>query len=195
MKKLWSAVLASALLVMWLGLAPAVAEGPKKKENGKPGAVLAEVMSVTASVEAIDQAKRTLTLKLPDGTKKTVKVGKEVINFDRIKAGDQLKTTYYESVAVFVRKSDEPPVETEVGTVRVAPKGAKPGIMVADISEITAKVEAIDYKNRMVTLKGPEGQSGTFTVDRRVKRFMAIKPGDELVVRITDALAVAVETP
>ena len=62
-------------------------------------------------------------------------------------------------------------------------------------SEITAKVEAIDYKKRTVTLKGPEGNVRTFTVDKSVKKFSNVKVGDELVVRVTDALAIVVEKP
>ena len=195
MKRLLSIAVALAVLVTWSGLAMAQTQSPKKKDGGKPGAVLAEVITATATVSAVDAAKRTVTLKLPDGSVKTAKVGNEVKNFDQIKAGDVLKATYYESVAVFVRKSDDKASDTEIGTVRVAPKGGKPGIMVADTSEITAKVEAIDYKNRTVTLKGPEGRSATFTVDKRVKKFMAVKVGDELVVRVTDAFVVAVDAP
>ena len=36
---------------------------------------------------------------------------------------------------------------------------------------ITASVEAINYTNREVTLKGPLGNTVTFTVDQRVKRL------------------------
>src|SRR5689334_7457370 len=43
---------------------------------------------------------------------------------------------------------------------------------------VTAKVEAIDYTNREVTLKGPLGNSVTFTVEERVKRFNEVHVGD-----------------
>jgi hypothetical protein len=195
MKKALNAVLVMALILICGQLALAETEGAKKKDGRKPGAVIAESVTVEATVEAVDAAKRTVTLKRADGTQKTIKAGKEIKNFEQIKAGDKLKATYFESIAVFVRKAEDKPVADELQTVRVAPKGGKPGILVTDTSEITAKVEAIDYKNRTVTLKGPEGRSGTFTVDRRVKRFMAVKVGDELVVRVTDAVLAAVETP
>jgi hypothetical protein len=42
----------------------------------------------------------------------------------------------------------------------------------------TASVEAIDYKTREVTLKGPLGNEVTFTVDERVKRLDEVKVGD-----------------
>ena len=43
---------------------------------------------------------------------------------------------------------------------------------------ITASVEAISPTNREITLKGPLGNTATFTVDQRVKRFDEIKVGD-----------------
>jgi hypothetical protein len=48
----------------------------------------------------------------------------------------------------------------------------------AALVSVTAKVEAIDYTNREVTLKGPLGNKVTFTVDQSVKRLNEIKEGD-----------------
>src|SRR5262245_53725351 len=43
---------------------------------------------------------------------------------------------------------------------------------------VTASVESIDLEKREVTLKGPLGNSVTFTVDQRVKRLNEVKVGD-----------------
>lgn len=43
---------------------------------------------------------------------------------------------------------------------------------------IKASVEAVDYTNREVSLKGPLGNTVTFVVDPKVKRFKEIKVGD-----------------
>ena len=61
--------------------------------------------------------------------------------------------------------------------------------------EVTAKVTAIDYNKRTVTLKGPEGNEKTIGVDENVKNFDQIKVGDEVVVRHTEALAISVAKP
>ena len=156
---------------------------------------MVEAVTASATVTAIDAAARTLTLKLPDGTTRAYKVDQAVRNFDQIKVGDQLKVTYAESVAIFVRKSSEQPAPGEVSTVQVAPKGAKPGIIMTDTSEIIAKAEAIDYKKRTITLKGPEGNLATFKVDKSVKRFKNVKVGDDLVIRVTNAVVIVVEKP
>lgn len=65
----------------------------------------------------------------------------------------------------------------------------------ADTQVVTAKIEAINYKTRTITLKGPADQSKTLKVGNNVKNFNAVKKGNEVVVRFTEALAIIVETP
>ena len=60
-------------------------------------------------------------------------------------------------------------------------------------SEITAVVEAINYKTRTVTLREPQQKSVTVKVDDSVKRLNEVKKGDEIVVRRTEALAIDVK--
>jgi len=195
MKRLLSVALALALVVILAQFVWAQDQGAAKKDAGKPGAIVAESATVEATVVAVDAAKRTVTIKSADGATRTFKVGKEVKNFDQIKAGDKVKTTFFESVAVFVRKSNEKASASEAVTVGIAPVGAKPGVFAVDTFEITAKVQEIDYKKRIVTLKGPQGNLRAFKVDKSVENFDKVKAGDELVLRVTDALAIAVEKP
>jgi hypothetical protein len=197
MKKLLCVGVAVALFVAFAQFALAAPQNEKtgKKQAGEPGAVVVAAVTATATVDTIDAAKRKVTLKWPDGKTKTIKVGKEVVNFDQIAIGDRVKTTFVEELAVFVKKSDAPPSAEETETVALAPKGAKPGVIVADTQVVKAKIEAIDYKNRTVTLNGPEGRSKTLKVGKNVKNFKAVKKGDEVVVRFTEALAIIVERP
>jgi hypothetical protein len=199
MRKVLSAVLAFALVVVFAQFVQAQDAGAKtqtaKKKAQKPGAVAVETITAAATVDAVDTAKRKVTLKFADGKTQTYKLGPEVRNFDQIKVGDQVKTTYAESIAVFVRKSNEKPSADEVQTIQLAPKGAKPGVLMTDTFEVTAAVEAIDYKKRTVTLKGPEGNLKTVPVDKGVKNFKNVKVGDEVVMKITEAMAIYVEKP
>ena len=50
----------------------------------------------------------------------------------------------------------------------------------AVLVHVTATVEAIDLPKREVTVKGPLGNSVTFTVDQRVKRLDEVRVGDEI---------------
>jgi hypothetical protein len=162
---------------------------------GKPGVVLTEVRELRAKVDAIDYDKRLVTLTGPKGNTVTVKAGPQVKNLDQVKAGDQVVVRHYESVALFVRKGGEPPAATEATAVEVARKGQKPAGVVVDTTEVTATVEAIDYAKRTVTLKGPQGGTRTLKVDPSVKRFNEVKAGDQVVVRVTEALAISVRKP
>ena len=60
-------------------------------------------MEITAKVTAVDAAKRKVTLELPDGSKKTVKAGKQ-IDLSSIKAGDNVTVQHTEAVAITVEK-------------------------------------------------------------------------------------------
>jgi hypothetical protein len=190
MKRLFVLFLMCGMILMVTSVAPA-----KEKAAIKPGAVVADVVTLEATVESIDYQKRTVTLKGPEGTTKTLTVGKEVKNFDQIKKGDKVKADFLEEVALFIRKPTESPVGVESGVVGVAPKGKMPGMFNVNTVEITANVESIDYKKRTVTLRGPEGNLTTFKVDKRVKRFKEVKKGDQVVLRYTEAYAINVTRP
>jgi hypothetical protein len=61
----------------------------------------------------------------------------------------------------------------------------------ADVKTITAKIEAIDLANRVVTVKGPLGRVVAIKVDDRVKNLAQVKAGDEIVLKYTEAVSVA----
>jgi len=183
------------LFVLVLGVIvvqPAVAGGP----GGQlPGVIVADTVKITATVEAIDYAKRTVTLKGPEGNTRTLKVGEAARNFDQVKVGDQVVAQYFESVALYVKKPGGQPSAGETNVVQMAPRGAKPEGVVVNTTELTATVEAIDYAKRTVTLKGPEGNSVTLKVDKSAKNFKNVKKGDQVVARYTEAVAISVQKP
>src|SRR5262245_54176683 len=47
---------------------------------------------------------------------------------------------------------------------------------------ITGSIEAIDYTNREITLKGPMGREETYSVGEQVKRFKEAKVGDNVTL-------------
>ncbi|HKZ07154.1 MAG TPA: hypothetical protein VJU81_16950 [Methylomirabilota bacterium] len=185
----------AALLAIGVAADAQTGTAPGMKAEAKPGAVVVEAVTFKAKVDAVDKDKRLLTLTGPRGNTATIKAGPEVKNFDQIKVGDTLTVRYLDSVALFVRKSDQPPAATEAGAVEVAPKGQKPAGIIVSTVEVTGTVEAVDVARRTVTLKGPEGKTRTFKVDPSVKRLGEVKKGDQVVARHTEALAVSVSTP
>jgi len=195
-KRHWLWLLAAALVFAFVqtGMA-AEAKRDAKKDAQADGIVITETAQIKAKVEDVDTAKRTVTLKGPRGNTVTLKADESMENFDQIKKGDQVVATYIESMAVFVAKAGEKPVTGEVEVVKAAPKGAKPSLIAVDTVQETLAVVGIDYKKRKITLKWPDGKTKTVKIHKDVKGFNKIKKGDSIVVRLTEAVAVAVKTP
>jgi len=69
----------------------------------KPAGMIVETKEVTATVEAIDYAKRTVTLKGPEGNTRTIKVDPAVKRLNEVKKGDQIVARYTEGLALSVK--------------------------------------------------------------------------------------------
>jgi hypothetical protein len=150
------------------------------------------IVSIVASVEAVDQAKRTVTLKGPDGKSTTIAVGPEAKNFGQVKVGDQVNVKYIEALTLELKKGGTAPVAmTQSVGGGTAKAGAKPGGAIGREVKVTANVVAVDAATQSVTLKGPER-----TVSMKVQnpdQFKLIKVGDQVEATYTEALAISVE--
>ena len=163
-------------------------------QKGVPGGVVVETHKMTATVTGIDAASRKVTLVTPGGEKTTVKCGPEVINFDQIRIGDQLKVTVTEQLAIYMATEGAPSSDGGAAVVALAPKGAKPGGIVASTVQVTAKVAAIDLKHHKATLQFQDGTTRTVAVRKDVD-LTKRQVGEEVVIRTTEALAISVEKP
>lgn len=160
--------------------------GPDKIERSN-------VATVTATVVAIDQKKRLVTLRGPEGNTQTIHVDKSVKNLPQVKKGDQVSATYYESVAIQVKKPGEAvPGITEGAGLETAKAGAMPAGVETRTVTLTATITAIDRKKHTATLKGPKGKSVTVKVQDPT-RLEKVKVGDLVEITYTEALAIAVE--
>ena len=160
-------------------------------KDAKPGKVSVNVVKLTGTVKAVDLQNKTVTVEGSGGKIVTVNAP-NARNLDQVHVGDKVNLQYTEELALFVRKSDAQPSATQTETVTLAPKGQKPAGVVARTVELTGTVESIDPKKRTVSVKGPAGNVRTFHVDKAVKNFNQIKVGDQVVLRITEAVALSV---
>jgi hypothetical protein len=71
-------------------------------EGNRPAAVMAETVQKTATVEAIDHDKRTVTLKGPEGNTVSMKVDPSVKEFTQLKQGDKINVVQTQAVAIEV---------------------------------------------------------------------------------------------
>ncbi len=161
-------------------------------QEGVPGGVIVNTVEVSARVTAIDQVNRKVTLLKQDGKKSIVKVGPEAVNFDQIKVGDLVTATVTEALVVFLEEEGAPAAEGTAGMVALAPKGARPGGLAAQVNQITGTVTAIDQANRTATLRFENGSSRTFSVRDDIDLSQR-KVGDRVVFRVTEMIAISVE--
>jgi hypothetical protein len=184
-----------ALMLGFAGYAQSpTATAKAKAKPGAEGAIEVGVITATSKVTAVDPDKRTVTLTNDAGETNTYQLGKNVRNFDQIKVGDLVKATLLESVAVAVSKSSAAPDAGAHGVVAVAPKGAMPGVVMAKTRQITAKIVSVDPQARTVTVEGPMGGKPTIKAGPNVN-LSELQAGDDVTLRITDALAIRVEKP
>ena len=166
------------------------AAGDQKAAPGKIGT--SETVMVRATVESVDPAAHTVTLKGPRGKTFTVNVDEKIKSLSSLKVGDEVVATYYEAVAFELKKPGEAvPRKTEKDVVT---PGSKPGEagMSGRQTTIVATIEAIDEAKGSVTLRGPEGRSVDVTA-RDPKNLKKVKVGDLVEITYTEALAVSIE--
>jgi hypothetical protein len=193
MGRLHVSTIASLLLLAPVSLAMAQT-GTTAAPGAVPrGVIIADHVQTKAQVEAIDYSARTVVLKGEGGKTVELKVGPSAKNFDQVKVGDQVQADFYTSTAIFLRKSSEPPSAAAAEVVEVAAPGEKPAGVVVNTREITATVDAIDPQRRMVTLTGPRGNTVSFKLGDAIENVDQIHKGDQVVVRYTEAVALAVD--
>jgi Cu/Ag efflux protein CusF len=176
---------------------PALAQQPAAEAASVTGAApgqaaAANVVRITASVEGVDAANRTVTLKGPRARVVTLPVGPEVSNFDQIKPGDIVVVRYIEALSLDLKKAGTDLRErTETETSGTAKSGARPAAGELRQVTVTADVIGVDPKRQIVTLRAPKR-----TVDLKVRdpsQLRLIKVGDQVEASYTEAAVISVE--
>ena len=150
-------------------------------------------VKATATVEAIDAAKRTVTLKNARGEVRTITAGDEVRNFDQIKVGDSVTIEYIEGLALELKKDGKAVLgRSEVKSMDRSEPGKKPGGMAT--REITAVTDviAVDTKKSVVTVKNKEGETFDLNI-RDPEQLKLIKKGDQIQATYTEAMAISLK--
>ena len=145
----------------------------------------------TATIQAIDSTARTVVLRDEKGEEDTYSVGPEITRFDELKVGDKVKTTYYESVVLQIRKPGQP----DPGSVAVATTGgtgALPSGTVAAQEKMTVTVKAIDPNVPSITVTTPDGRTVTRKVDDK-SHLTGVAVGDLVDITYTRAILMSVE--
>jgi len=150
-------------------------------------------VSVTATIDAIDKANRTVTLKRANGTSVEIKAPMEMQGFNTLKVGDQVTASYFDAVAVDVRKPGDPAPPSEPTTV-VQRKERAPGSETRRQQTHRFTIRSIDPKTPSLTVSEPQGHAVTLAV-QDAKRLETLKVGDTVDVTYYESLMISVSRP
>ena len=191
MRKLSILAIAVAAAVAPYALAQPQVGGAVAVAPGKAAA--AQTVKATATVESVDKATRTVTLKLANGTTRSIVAGDEVKNFNQIKLGDDVVVQYVRALTLTLMKSGSKETSVDVKTDAVRSKaGEQPGAAVGRQVQVVANVVAVDKKAKTVTLKGPRGNTVDLVLEDP-KQLELVKKGDQVDAVYTEAVAISLE--
>jgi len=185
-----------ALLALCAAIAAGCSHMPWA-EKPPESAEVSQELSASATVVAVDPKTRLITLQdAQGGGTWTVHAGPQVRNFDQIRAGDSVNVRYVESLAVALAPPGTPiaPPSAAIVTERAAP-GERPGMAIGGQITTTVKIESVDTRTNIVVFTPPGGGLRAIRVRRpEGRRFIAgLKPGDQVQITYTEAMAVGVE--
>ena len=159
--------------------------------SGQSKTFQGESVTLTATIVAIEQSTRTLTVKNDKGTYETIQAPPEVKRLSELKVGDKITARYYDNVVVRLKKPDEPAVDVEKGALTRG-DGKSPATTAAIQRTMTVTVTAKDPATRALTVNGPNGYAYSRKVaDKKI--FESLKVGDRLDMTWTDALLISVD--
>jgi hypothetical protein len=121
-------------------------------------------------------------------------VGPEAVNFDQIHVGDTVKIAATQQLVVQMAGPSETVDDGTIAVVALAPKGAEPGGVLAETTQVTATVTEIDSQNRTATLRFEDGSTRAVPVRSDVDLGKR-KAGEKVVLSITEAIALKVQKP
>jgi hypothetical protein len=161
----------------------------------------AGVITMVATVEAIDATRQVVTVVGPNNNWVVIKVGPEHIKLIKVK--EKITISYQDEVAVALRKVNkgqqgdgfaaeategmglDAPTVAEQDWVELTPHGASE----LNTVEITDSIAAINRNKGTITFAGTGGKTRTILAGPNLP-LDQLEPGDEVVLEVTRAVAV-----
>lgn len=164
--------------------------------TGFNGEVVTDAISTTATVVSVDHDKRLVVLKRADGVNVTYKATPDAFGFDGIKAGDLVKVSIAEELAVGLGRNSLP-AGAGINSARLHVRlPGRTQSVAAEVGTIvfTAKVVALDDWLDTVTLQLPDGSTKKIKVSEFVN-LADVSVGDTVSVQSTEAVLLMLEKP
>jgi hypothetical protein len=185
------AILMAVVLSVGVGLTGYAWAQESTPAAGSGGGVSsATVLTIHGKIAAVDEAKKQVTLEA-NGKTVTFQVDNPY-NLKNARVGDPVVVRYVEVVSVRKKKKgEEVPAVSLTEGIETATSGT-PGAMAHQKATVLVTVADVDADNGTVTIKGPDGSTEKVK-PRDPKVLKRLKAGDELVVTVTRAAAIAIE--
>ena len=100
---------------------------------------MVQTYKTTATVTALDPAKRTAILLGPDRRNYTVELRPGAIKYDEVRVGDQVTAVVTEKTVVVLEKEGTPPAEAAAAMAALAKKTGTPGDLPSEPLQKTAR--------------------------------------------------------
>lgn len=186
-----------AVAAALLCAAPVVSPAWAAESAASAGYGESDLVSVRATVTALDLEKHTITLAGPEGGEVTMTFGKNVANIDKIKVGDPVIARYYEAVTyVLSPPNTKLPEDSLAAATASTPPGGLPAGAVATRLTVTGLIVGVNQHAHTISLVDPDGgKVRTLAVKSAEGQEMmkTIKVGDTITAYFSEALAVAIE--
>ena len=172
-------------LVIAAAVSASAAVALAQTQNPAP-VVKQNVVKATLTITAIDQAKRSVTLKSANGDEDTYTVGPAVQRFNQLKVGDKINATYQESLVFEVRKQGA--TGTAGGTTAAAERYKNQvGGAIGAAHTTTVTVKAVNMTEPSITVVTADGHAMTTKIQDK-KNLEGVKPGDRIDITYSEAL-------
>ena len=156
-----------------------------------PSITTTQTVKLTAEVVAVDPAKRTVTLRGPEGGEHTLDLP-EAQRLDEVAVGDTVLAEYVQKLTVeLLAGSGAPPGSGSLSARKAGPASAPPSGVITETNISMATVSAIDLANGTFKLQWDDGEKEY--VARNPENLKKAKVGDHVMVTYSQALALQLQ--
>lgn len=155
-----------------------------------------QIQHMTATVTAVDQKARLVTLKDEDGAELEFAVGDDVKRLAEVKVGDQLEIGYLEAVSLDLRGATEEEMKEPLKVIeqsdRAAATSAPAGAKLRTIRAVVT-VEGLSRWLNAITVRGPRGNYYVLDTQTVKVDWENLRIGQSMVATYTEALVMSIE--
>ena len=152
--------------------------------------ITGETRTLSATVEAIEQSTRAVTIKKSNGEYEALYCPPTLKRCDTLKIGDKINARYYETIVLRLKQPGDPDQNTT--TLGRVPSDQGGAGTVSHQRTITATISAIDPKVPSISFVGPQGWKYSSRVQDKAA-LAKVKVGDKIDITWTEALLLSLD--